>query len=42
MRCKVRLSIDGELAHEEEVEVTLFKSEDEAWADMMEKISGGS
>ena len=42
MKCNVRLSIDGELAHEEEKEVTLFKSEKEAWVDMMKKVGGGA
>jgi len=42
MKCNIRLSIDGELVHEKEEEVTLFKSEDEAWADMTEKVSGGA
>ena len=42
MKCNVRLSIDGKLAREEEKEVTLFKSENEAWKDMTEKVSGGA
>ena len=41
-RCNIRLSIDGELAHEKEEEITLFKSENEAWKDMTEKVSGGA
>ena len=42
MKCYIRLSINGELTHEKEGEVTLFKSEEEAWKDMTEKVGGGA